>query len=232
MTLRRILVQADNSAPCAARVHTARAVAERFPTGSGHFVFDVRPHGGGTPVVVRMGRSEQRQEMGDGLHLMQRLAELGVPLPSVLASGAGEALPWVVLQRLAGTDLGDVIGQLHDGQLQAIAIAVIPPWLCPASITSAPGGMPAARIAARTASCISVSPAPAIRLTLVLRSTGLSPRVGDQTWVPGICTMYDGGWSGWLTVTTCTWSGALPSASARTISSVRKSPECSEIRFV
>ncbi|MDN4591810.1 universal stress protein [Xenophilus aerolatus] len=30
MTLRRILVQADNSAPCAARVQTARAIAERF----------------------------------------------------------------------------------------------------------------------------------------------------------------------------------------------------------
>ena len=30
MTLRHILVQADNSAPCGARVRTARAIAERF----------------------------------------------------------------------------------------------------------------------------------------------------------------------------------------------------------
>lgn len=100
------------------------AAAKRFPTGSAHFVFDVRPEDGGTPVVVRMGRVEQRLEMGDGLHLMQRLAELGVPLPAIVASGTDAPLPWVVMERLPGTDLGDVVRQLPDEQLRAIAIAV------------------------------------------------------------------------------------------------------------
>ena len=100
------------------------ATAERFPTGSGHYVFDVRRADGDTRVVVRMGHADQRQELAEGVALMRRLSGLGVPLPVVLASDTGGRHPWMLLERLRGTDLGNVIATLDDGQLRTIATKV------------------------------------------------------------------------------------------------------------
>jgi aminoglycoside phosphotransferase (APT) family kinase protein len=101
----------------------APSVVHRFPTGSGHYVFDVRS-AGGNAVVVRMGRPEQRDEMQRGLRLLKRLRALGVPAPNVVAEGLEQPCPWVLMERLPGTDLQYVIGSLSDAQLSAIATEV------------------------------------------------------------------------------------------------------------
>lgn len=98
------------------------AAATRFQTGSGHYVYEA--HGDGGSVVVRMGLEAQRTEMTAGLHLAETLATMGVPLPAIHATGLEDPLPWVVMERLAGTDLGAVIAGLSGPQLSAIATRV------------------------------------------------------------------------------------------------------------
>ena len=98
------------------------AAATRFQTGSGHYVYEA--HGDGRSVVVRMGLEAQRAEMTAGLHLAETLATMAVPLPAIYATGLDDPLPWVVMERLAGTDLGAVIAGLSNSQLSAIATRV------------------------------------------------------------------------------------------------------------
>ena len=95
----------------------------RFSTGAAHYVYEVWP-ADGQPVVVRMGRTGQREELQRGLVLMQRLAGLGVPLPRIIASRFDGDFPAVVMARLPGTDLGQVMDGLTPAQLAGIAGAV------------------------------------------------------------------------------------------------------------
>jgi aminoglycoside phosphotransferase (APT) family kinase protein len=62
--------------------------------------------------------------MTEGTRLMRELAARGVPLPALLAEETIGGFPFVLMQRLAGTDLGHVIGTLSEGQLKVIAAAV------------------------------------------------------------------------------------------------------------
>ena len=95
----------------------------RFPTGVAHYVFEVK-FADGSSVVVRVGMPERRSGLADGVYLNTRLRLLGVPLPKVLATGTDLPLPWVVLERLPGTDLGEVIDSLSEQQLGAVAKSV------------------------------------------------------------------------------------------------------------
>jgi aminoglycoside phosphotransferase len=94
--------------------------ASRFATGAQHYVFEMefrtRP-----PVVVRIGA---QAEIAGAVHLSKVLRPRGVPLPEMLASNIGAGLPWVVLERLPGTDLGAVIQKLSSEQLERIAARV------------------------------------------------------------------------------------------------------------
>src|SRR4051812_29093264 len=80
------------------------AAVHRFPTGAAHYVFEVLSASGAS-VVVRMGVPRQRESMERGLRLAQRLRRLGVPLPETLAAGLDQPYPFVVMERLAGSDL-------------------------------------------------------------------------------------------------------------------------------
>lgn len=92
----------------------------RFPTGSAHYVFDAIA-GDGTRAVLRMALGNQRDEMRAGLELQVALGEHGVPVPHILAADVDASLPWVLMQRLDGTDLGHVLVGLSETQLVAIA---------------------------------------------------------------------------------------------------------------
>jgi aminoglycoside phosphotransferase len=99
------------------------AKASRFETGMRHYVFDVE-FASRQPVVVRIGTESAESEMAGAVHLSQVLRPRGVPLPEMLASNIGVGLPWVVLERLPGTDLGAVIRRLSSEQLDRIASEV------------------------------------------------------------------------------------------------------------
>jgi aminoglycoside phosphotransferase (APT) family kinase protein len=97
--------------------------ARRFTTGARHFVFEVE-FANQRPVVVRIGHQSAQAEMIGAVHLSGLLKPLGVPLPAILAEDVGAELPWLVLERLPGTDLGAVIAGLSDEQLDQIAARV------------------------------------------------------------------------------------------------------------
>ncbi|MHA6299247.1 phosphotransferase [Devosia sp. CAU 1758] len=94
----------------------------RFTTGSSFYVYELsHPQG---EAVIRIGRPEQREALIDGLKLNATLRPLGVPLPAIFVDGTNGVLPYFIMQRLAGTDLGGVIADLSGNQRIAIAEAV------------------------------------------------------------------------------------------------------------
>jgi aminoglycoside phosphotransferase (APT) family kinase protein len=101
----------------------AAAAVKRFTTGARHHVFDIgfkdRP-----PVVVRIGDPPAWAEMAGAIYLSGLLRPRGVPLPAILAADVQAEQPWLVLERLPGTDLGAVIAGLADSQLGQIAASV------------------------------------------------------------------------------------------------------------
>jgi Ser/Thr protein kinase RdoA (MazF antagonist) len=62
--------------------------------------------------------------MERGLRLAQRLRSDGVPMPAVIAAGLDQPCPWVVMERLPGTDLAYVMHSLSDEQLRGVATKV------------------------------------------------------------------------------------------------------------
>jgi aminoglycoside phosphotransferase len=95
----------------------------RFRTGSHHYVFEAifedRP-----AVVVRIAAEHGRSAMAGALRLSRLLRPQGVPLPEIIAEGLNHQFPQLVLERLPGTDLGDVIRGLSNSSLEAIATKV------------------------------------------------------------------------------------------------------------
>ena len=94
--------------------------ASRFTTGSSHYVYEVwfadRPS-----VVVRIGDRGAHRAMQGATQLSHLLRPLGVPLPAILAVSLETELPWLILERLPGTDLGKVIATLDGRQLDRLA---------------------------------------------------------------------------------------------------------------
>ena len=123
-------MRAEDSAPArraaavASQVAGARPVAlQRFTTGLAHFVFEAcfvdRP-----ALVVRVGDASTRDRMAAGLRVQARLRAQGVPLPAVIAVALDDAWPCVVFERLAGSDLGEVIRGLSSATLDTVAARV------------------------------------------------------------------------------------------------------------
>ncbi|MGA7805140.1 aminoglycoside phosphotransferase family protein [Bradyrhizobium sp.] len=95
----------------------------RFTTGAQHYVYEAK-FAGREPVVVRIGRTTAHSEMTGAVYLSRLLRPRGVPLPAILAEDVQSNFPWLVLERLPGTDLGAWIGNFTDSQLDRIAATV------------------------------------------------------------------------------------------------------------
>jgi aminoglycoside phosphotransferase (APT) family kinase protein len=94
--------------------------ARRFTTGLHHFVYEVELPEHRT-VVMRMTRPSERPFMRSAVMLSEQLRPLGVPLPRLLAADTEAPLPWMLLERLPGVDLWEVVGGLRDASLKVIA---------------------------------------------------------------------------------------------------------------
>lgn len=131
----------DSTAELAARIarqtvgHVPASV-RRFTTGAQHYVFDLcfteRP-----PVVVRIGDESAHILMAGAVYLSDLLRSRGVPLPALLAHDTHAERPWLVLERLPGADLGDVINDLSDQQCDEIARRVAQAQLVASKLGSA-----------------------------------------------------------------------------------------------
>ena len=94
--------------------------ARRFTTGLHHFVYEVTLAGGET-VAMRMTRPSEGRFMRSAVALSRQLRPLGVPLPELLAADLDAAFPWMLLERLPGRDLGDVVASLSEASLKHVA---------------------------------------------------------------------------------------------------------------
>ncbi len=94
----------------------------RFPTGLCHYVYDVLL-ADGQQIVVRIALDDNRAMIEGGIYWSGVLRPLGVPLPELLHADA-DAKPFgfMVLRRLAGTDLGCVYPALSTEEKRALAI--------------------------------------------------------------------------------------------------------------
>jgi hypothetical protein len=108
----------------AAAVGCAPIEVSRFSTGSHHYVFEAKFEDK-APVVVRIAAEHSRPALVGAFELSGLLRPRGVPLPAIIAEGVNHRFPHLVLERLPGTDLGRVIGDLSDTSLEAIAAKVV-----------------------------------------------------------------------------------------------------------
>lgn len=121
----------------AAALGVAATDARRFTTGLHHFVYDVTL-ADGRKVVMRMAQPSERWAIVNAVSLSGVLRPLGVPLPQLLAADATGGIPWMLLERLAGTDLAHVVGSLPDASLRTIAKRVAAAQMVVAT-TKSPG---------------------------------------------------------------------------------------------
>jgi hypothetical protein len=89
----------------------AVASVKRFPTSIRHFVYDVLLTDG-KRAVVRIGLPEHRETIAAAASWSDRLRPLGFPLPEILARDLASEFPSLILERLWGTDLRNLIDKL------------------------------------------------------------------------------------------------------------------------
>lgn len=94
--------------------------AERFTTGSQHYVFDVKTESG-LNFVVRVSRPEHRHFAASARFWNELLRPKGVPLPKILASDLSAEFPFLILERLPGADLWQVYRELSASEKKALA---------------------------------------------------------------------------------------------------------------
>ena len=118
--------RAEALARAVARGHGEVAAVRRFPTGLCHYVFDVDLTDG-SRVVVRVADPANRHLLVGAVAWSGRLRPLGVPLPAVLAHDLGprSPMPYVVLERLPGDDLGVVYATLTPDRRREVARSVV-----------------------------------------------------------------------------------------------------------
>jgi aminoglycoside phosphotransferase len=85
-----------------------------------HYVYEVCFPSGPT-VVVRIASEEGRHAMRDSVRLSRLLRPRGVPLPEIVVEQADGPVPFVVLERLPGVDLGPRLATLSREELLRIA---------------------------------------------------------------------------------------------------------------
>jgi aminoglycoside phosphotransferase (APT) family kinase protein len=99
------------AASAEAALSGAVASVQRFTTSNRHYVYDVKLTDGRS-AVVRIGLPGQRDALEAAARWSDRLRPLGIPLPEVLARDLTSEFPFIILERLRGTDLRRVIHKL------------------------------------------------------------------------------------------------------------------------
>ncbi len=95
----------------------------RFPTGACHFVYDVVTEKGRN-VVARISWPQNRHFLAGAVYWYGFLKPKGLPLPTIISHDLEAVLspfPSMVLERLAGEDLGVVYPQLSRDQKKVLA---------------------------------------------------------------------------------------------------------------
>ncbi|GGD34818.1 phosphotransferase family protein [Croceicoccus pelagius] len=95
----------------------------RFTSGLVHYVFEVHLDDG-SAVVVKAGANDRRQSLAASVKMTALLRPMGVPIPEIIASDLDARLPWVMMERVPGTDLGQILNSLTETQRKQVAYEV------------------------------------------------------------------------------------------------------------
>ena len=95
----------------------------RFPAGMEHWVYDVVLDSG-RAVVLRIAASENRPALAGAVFWHARLQRLDVPLAGIVQADLDAVLPFLVLERLPGTDLGHVYADLSVTERATLAAEI------------------------------------------------------------------------------------------------------------
>jgi Ser/Thr protein kinase RdoA (MazF antagonist) len=95
----------------------------RFPTGMCHFVYEIQTTTN-KAYVVRIATQDTRSYVEGALHWYPYLRDAGVPIPELYASNVATDMPYTVIARLPGSDLGEVYYGLGPAAKRAVAEAV------------------------------------------------------------------------------------------------------------
>jgi len=79
----------------------------------------------GRNVVVRLSHPDNRAELAGGVFWHDQVRQVGVAVAVVLDHDVAADQPYMVLDRLAGTDLGNVFDKLTLEQLRGVANSVV-----------------------------------------------------------------------------------------------------------
>lgn len=112
---------------------------DRLTTGLANWVFAVTL-ATGQEVVIRLQRSGQGDRFAAAIGWQRLLAPLGLPLPRLLAHDvrpASQQFPYMIQERLPGTDLGNVYTALSQAEKEALAGEIV-------AVQAAVGTLPAA----------------------------------------------------------------------------------------
>ena len=108
-------------------LHDTPLSVQRFPTGFAHSVYDVVTENQ-RKVVVRMSLPGQDASLAGALYWSRRLRPKGVPLPTILChdlSAAVTPFPALIVERLAGTDLGYAYPSLSARDKKTLATELV-----------------------------------------------------------------------------------------------------------
>jgi len=97
--------------------------AKRFATGNCHYVYDAGL-ADGRAMVLRIAKPENRSYLVGAVHWSGILRPMGFPLPEILHARLEEGCtpyPYLVLERLPGSDLGEVYSRLSAPEKKALA---------------------------------------------------------------------------------------------------------------
>ena len=99
-----------------------RSIA-RFRTGLHNWVYDVLTEAG-QALVVRIASSPNRPYLAGAVYWHGQLSALDIPLPTMLHAVVDHDPPYLILERLPGTDLADEYAALSPAQRSAIAARI------------------------------------------------------------------------------------------------------------
>lgn len=93
----------------------------RMATGLCHYVYEAE-RSNAPNVVVRIAGSKNRRMIESAVYWSNMLRPKGVPLPEILYADYQNDHPFMILERLPGTDLGDVYSQLSSSERKNLAV--------------------------------------------------------------------------------------------------------------
>ena len=101
----------------------ARTIS-RFTIGHDNFVYDIEDYQG-EPYVIRISPLGKEHRALGSLYWYNKFEPLAIPLPKVISHGMDRGVYALVLERLPGTDLGNVYSNLSFSQKQHIVHSLV-----------------------------------------------------------------------------------------------------------